>query len=98
MKEMTFDDFEDIRAMTWYTGKTTMPMHAARIVKKFMKSGYEVAEVEPEDYGRTKRSIAKSTPATMRKILTERIEELSLDFIISVFQIQNRLFLVRCDM
>ena len=96
MKTMTIDDFNAIRSNASLRNGG-MGNYSARIVRKFVDGGYEAAEVEPRDFGRTERDMSKHTNAHMRQELGKKINEFGLCNVVSALTSHGKLYLVRCD-
>jgi hypothetical protein len=94
---MTFEQVSEIRSRNFNNGNVTMPVHAASAIRRFLDSGYDAVEIEPQDFGRTQRTMTKSTPTSIRSALAKKIEELALETTLSTFHVKGHVYLVRVD-
>ncbi len=98
MKPMTIEQAREARTFGGTKpGSITMAAYASQIVHEFIVAGFDAAEIEPEDYGRTRETMAKSTAGSMRSALTKSIEQMALETVVEAFRSKDRVFLMRVD-
>lgn len=93
MKPLTI---EEVEAMSPRSRKNGYAATAAKHVREFVESGFEAAELEPQDFGRSEK-FSESLLGYLREVLKKQIVALKLEKLVRPETHGGRLILVRVD-